>query len=508
MIKFLKYELKRSRGFFLIMALFAIISVSLIGIFYKFNSFDMENKNFSFFILILAFGLIILSICLIFFTIRFKRDIFDKSSYITFTINISVTKIIFAKFLASVLVGFLSLFIFIGALIIGSNILGISKGLLDISSLNLLAYVGVSEIYYSIAYLLLILGMTLSKVQIFKKYYSFVTVVLSIVLFTIVVWLLRNIYQLSPLVLSFKNFSIQRLININGIDISMLYNGIDGKIIGINIWMLIFSILIIAVTFFYNVFLIEDRFLGDYMRKYLKYDVKSNMKFFISTVATFVILLISLLSIKTLGAISQSLEINSAINSIEIIVIVVFVLTISYFIINSFYKDLYTNRSILTFSLPISAKEFIFAKLLVINIFFWLLVFLSVFLFYVVGIYMNIKSLLSLIFIMILVNIISLIVFLYMQMDRFLLKRKTSAFIIFIIMALIFALGFFINKNFLILNNGMILKNYNYMAFIYAYIKYKGDFYINLTSFTYYILISFLLFRINAKILRKDLDLS
>lgn len=259
MIKFLKYELKRSRGFFLIMALFAIISVSLIGIFYKFNSFDMENKNFSFFILILALGLIILSICLIFFTIRFKRDIFDKSSYITFTINISVAKIIFAKFLASVLVGFLSLFIFIGALIIGSNILGISKSLLDISSLNLLAYVGVSEIYYSIAYLLLILGMTLSKVQIFKKYYSFVTVVLSIVIFTLVVWLLRNIYQLSPLALSFKNFSIQRLININGIDISMLYNGIDGKIIGINIWMLIFSILIIAVTFFYNVFLIEEK---------------------------------------------------------------------------------------------------------------------------------------------------------------------------------------------------------------------------------------------------------
>ena len=59
--------------------------------------------------------------------------------------------------------------------------------------------------------------------------------------------------------ISFKNFSIQRLININGIDISMLYNGIDGKIIGINIWMLIFSILIIAVTFFYNVSLIEEK---------------------------------------------------------------------------------------------------------------------------------------------------------------------------------------------------------------------------------------------------------
>ena len=121
------------------------------------------------------------------------------------------------------------------------------------------------------------------------------------------------------------------------------------------------------------------------MRKYLKYDAKSNMKFFISTIASFVILLISMMSIKTIGAFSRTLEINSAINSIEIIVVVVFILTISYFIINSFYKDLYTNRSILTFSLPISAREFILAKLIVINIFYWLLVFLSVFLFYIVG---------------------------------------------------------------------------------------------------------------------------
>lgn len=259
MIKFLKYELKRSRGFFLLMALLSIISVAITGVFYKFNSFDMENKNFSFFILLLALALIILSICLIFFTVRFKRDIFDKSSYITFTINVSVARIIFAKFLASVLVGFLSLLIFVGTLILGANILEISKGLVNISPSSLLAYVVVSGIYYSIAYLLLTLGMTLSKVQIFKRYYSFVTVVLSIVLFTIVVWLLRNIYQISPVVLSLKNFSIQRLININGIDISMLYNGLDGKIIGINIWMLIFSVLIIALTFFYNVFLIEEK---------------------------------------------------------------------------------------------------------------------------------------------------------------------------------------------------------------------------------------------------------
>lgn len=244
------------------------------------------------------------------------------------------------------------------------------------------------------------------------------------------------------------------------------------------------------------------------MRKYLKYDVKSNMKFFISTIASFVILLISILSIKTIGVFSKRLEINSAINSIEIIVVVVFILTISYFIINTFYKDLYTNRSILTFSLPISAKEFIFAKLIVINIFYWLLVFLSVFLFYIVGTYLNPKILLSLLFIMILINITSLMIFLYIQMDRYIFRRKISIIAIFIITGLIFALGFLINENFLVLHNKIILKNYDYMAFIYSYIKYKGQSYINITGFIYYILVFLFLFRINAKILRKDLDLS
>lgn len=259
MIKFLKYELKRSRGFFLIMAIFAMISQALLGIFYKFNSFEMENKNTSFFILLVSLALIILSISLIFFTVRYKRDIFDKSSYITFTINISVSKIIFAKFLASLIFGFLSLVIFVGSLILTTKILGISKILNNISIKVLMLYVFVCEIYYSIAYLLLVFGITLSKVQIFRRYYSFVSVVLSIVLFTIIVWLLRNIYTISPIILKFKDFSIQRVININGLDISMLYNGVDGKVLGINIWMLVFSVLIIAVTFFYNVFLIEEK---------------------------------------------------------------------------------------------------------------------------------------------------------------------------------------------------------------------------------------------------------
>ena len=170
-----------------------------------------------------------------------------------------MAKIIFAKFLASLLLGFLSLVVFLGSFILTTKFLLTSQNFNNISLKVLMIYVFVCEIYYSIAYLLLVFGITLSRVQIFRRYYSFVSVVLSIVLFTIIVWLLRNIYTISPVILRFKDFAIQRVININGIDISMLYNGVDGKILGINIWMLVFSILIIAVTFFYNVYLIEEK---------------------------------------------------------------------------------------------------------------------------------------------------------------------------------------------------------------------------------------------------------
>lgn len=245
------------------------------------------------------------------------------------------------------------------------------------------------------------------------------------------------------------------------------------------------------------------------MRKYLKYDAKSNMKFFLSSFVCFLILLVSLLSVRTVGSFSSLVRINSALNSIEIILIGVFLMTMLYFIINTFYRDLYTPRSILTFSLPISAKDFIAAKLLIINIFFFLLIFLSIVLFYLMGKVMDIRSLIAILFMVVLVNILSLLIFLYMQMDRFLFKRKNAIILTIILIVLIFVGGFFLNKEFLLLHNGNLIKNTDHiLAFVMPYIKIEGINFLNLTAFVYYGLIFIILYIVNVTILKKDLDLS
>lgn len=245
------------------------------------------------------------------------------------------------------------------------------------------------------------------------------------------------------------------------------------------------------------------------MRKYLKYDVKSNMKFFLSTFTSFIILLVSLVSVRSIGSFSSLLEVNSAINSIEIILIGVFMMTMIYFVINTFYKDLYTDRSILTFSLPITAREFLTAKLIVINIFFYLLVFLSIFLFYLSGRYMDLRTLTAILFSMVILNVFSLLMFLFMQMDRFLFRRATSVIIIILIGVIIFVGGFFLIKNFLFLHDGSLIREgKNLFVFILPYIEKGGKSLVNLTGFLYYILSFLILSFVNMKILKNDLDLS
>lgn len=259
MIKYLRYELKRSRGFLLLEIFLSLLSASLISLMAKSDNLGLNNKDGSIFILIVAQGLIILAISLIFFASRFKRDIFDKSSYITFTINISVGRVLMAKFLASLIVALIASLAYALGLISLSLIVNIGEIRRVFTLGRVLSFGFVLGLYYSMAYLLLVLGLSLSRVKIFKRYYTFVTIVLSIILFSLIIWIFRNIYVISPFCLNLRNFSLENLVHINGIDISMIYMGLDGKILGINVWTTLLSLLIIAISFFTNEYLIEER---------------------------------------------------------------------------------------------------------------------------------------------------------------------------------------------------------------------------------------------------------
>lgn len=259
MIKYLRYELKRSRSFLLFLVFLSLLSSSLIAFFYKINNAIIASNRESTFILYIAQGLVLLTMALVFFAVRFKRDIFDKSSYITFTINISIGKVLMAKFFAS-LIGFLLISLsYYLSLILLAKIFSFWILFENVSLKLFISYGLVLSLYYGLAYLLLVFGIILARVKIFRRYYNFVTIVLAITIFSLIIWIFRNIYVILPTSLNLSNLSIERLVYVSGIDISMIYFGIDGKIIGINVWTFLFSVLIMAILFFVNEYLIEER---------------------------------------------------------------------------------------------------------------------------------------------------------------------------------------------------------------------------------------------------------
>jgi hypothetical protein len=255
MRKFLFYELKRTKRFIEIMGLFSLLFAIMLTFLSRKTAINMVGKDYSLLISFILVSLIILLINLIYFINRYRADIFNKSSYFTFTINLSSGKILFAKFLAALIVSFLSIMFFtLIFLLLGRNIE--MKNLVKTFMPQIFP---VLLLYFALSYQLLALGVSLSKVKIFSKYYEFVSLVVAIMIFTILTFILRNIYHLFPLMINFKDFSIREANPINGVDILMLYFGLDNSILGINLRMLLLTVFVIIFVFFANIFVIEEK---------------------------------------------------------------------------------------------------------------------------------------------------------------------------------------------------------------------------------------------------------
>lgn len=219
------------------------------------------------------------------------------------------------------------------------------------------------------------------------------------------------------------------------------------------------------------------------MKQYLKYDLKSNRKFFASTFMVFAIFFLSLMSVRLVGNVSKLVEINSAIYSLEIILGLVLIMVLIWFIFSSFYKEFYTKRSTLTFSLPLSISDIILTKILVINLFYLVLAGFVIFINVFLGNFdleLLLRILLLLFFI---VNFLSQLILFAISIDRFKGKRlfALSSLLIFFlaILLLILILGFGEGRDFL------------------------GGF-----SNGYFFVLSLVLFFVNKKYMKENFDLS
>lgn len=219
------------------------------------------------------------------------------------------------------------------------------------------------------------------------------------------------------------------------------------------------------------------------MKKYLKYDLKSSNKFFLSTLVVFIIFLVSILSIRIIGTLNKMIRINSAIDSFKIIIPLILIMVLIWFIFNSFYKDLYTRNGILTFSLPLSFESLIFSKVLVINIFYLVLIGFVLILKTIAN--LNLEMNLKLLFLMVflLINLFSQIMLLAMMIYRF-KHEKIRAASSFLLIPLILLLNF-------------LLPSYK-----------KTGTYMNWMSFLYLFIVILVLFVLNIKYMKKNFDLS
>ena len=242
------------------------------------------------------------------------------------------------------------------------------------------------------------------------------------------------------------------------------------------------------------------------MSKLLKYDFKTNKKYFFRTLIVNISLIILAIIL------NRFLNLGDILGTFSFLA---FYLGLSFFVlINLIYtflsinKDFNKPRSILTFSLPVSEDSFVLSKniglslVYLINLVF-LLVFLSLFNFRI-----NKELILYLILGLFWMLIFTNLVLLTIEMTRF--KQSKRPFIrVFLLFILIMCLAYVVNKyGSLVIVNGSIqhAKPMNY-AFVFPFALGSQSLYLNLSPFIYYILVWLGTYFMNIANIKKNLDL-
>ncbi|MDD7383180.1 MAG: hypothetical protein SOZ89_04695 [Peptoniphilaceae bacterium] len=242
------------------------------------------------------------------------------------------------------------------------------------------------------------------------------------------------------------------------------------------------------------------------MKNLIKYELKSNLKFFLSTGLVFIIFIIAIGTMKTMTNSIENFSSKDTLNVLIVLEIITFIFTIVMFFVNTFYRDLYTTKSTLTFTLPIKSFTYIFSKIIVTDIFFIALVLL----FFVSSVFMKfylitVKNIILALFYMLILNFIILVTFSFMQMNRYKLSKYKKIFPSIAFFITLVIISFFICYNFVFTVYGSREKFF--LANFYPFENLKSN-NINFIPFLIYIMLFLVYFFMNKKILENNLDLS
>ncbi|WP_297281529.1 hypothetical protein [uncultured Anaerococcus sp.] len=238
------------------------------------------------------------------------------------------------------------------------------------------------------------------------------------------------------------------------------------------------------------------------MNSLIKYNLKSNRKLIARI--TIIHLIFIILAFIGRNIITQS----GLANSIFLGALVFFVGLNIFYMIYSIQRDLYMNRAILTYSLPVKESKLVIAKIIEIGLMYLINLLALIISFKILKLnlhpYIRYYFLLGLIWDLLCAGIINFI----MQVKRFKLDASYILYVVGLI-AVIFLFGYLICKYFsFVIVNGSIQKAgpMDY-AFLYPFAIGKMDIYKNITTLIYYILALFLVIFVNQLNLRDNIDL-
>lgn len=240
-----------------------------------------------------------------------------------------------------------------------------------------------------------------------------------------------------------------------------------------------------------------------------KYDLKSNKKFFVSTILVYIIFLLAIFSVKTVGNVDLIFDAKVTNESLIILQIIIFSLSVIYFAISSFQKDLNSDRGLLSFTLPIKMSTYYFSKLLVINLFYLLLVlFLTSSMVFGFKAVFKVEYIAVIILYLFILNVISSVTFMFLEIRRFIIHnhfKVLSFFLGIVIFTIIFAGAFLIASKFSFNTDFTFSINDGYgIDFLYP-VKH---FSVNLIAYIYYFIVTIIFSAIDIRMLNKSLDLS
>ncbi|WP_306483762.1 hypothetical protein [Anaerococcus sp.] len=244
------------------------------------------------------------------------------------------------------------------------------------------------------------------------------------------------------------------------------------------------------------------------MRNFIKYDLKTNKTYIFTILLIQLVIMLSIILVKYFVGLSFFLR-NRLITDILFISSIIFFVGVNLiFVINFLYKDYFTQRARLTFSLPITTSAFLLAKILGLVAFYLISGLIFTMSLYLLGYNIGGDFIYYMVFGLLVDILLGQVLNLNMARTRF-LGKVSWIFMVINLTSIIIPIIIITQFSALVLVDGALLRYPGMgLAFIFPFAIGEGGLYKIITPLVYYVLVNIIMFLANKSYIDQKLDLS